>query len=77
MDYIQATLGRIFLVHFKHDDILHKELNTFIRKTKLKTAFFLLIGALKKGRLGQKIGHKYSIKINDYRYIAWPDPKRK
>lgn len=51
MQYTKGTIGRIFLLKFKDDDILIKELDRFARKEGLKAAALLFIGALKKGDL--------------------------
>lgn len=51
MEYTKGTIGRIFLLKFKDDDILIKELDKFARKEHLKAATLVFIGALKKGDL--------------------------
>ena len=51
MEYTQGYIGRIFLLRFKDDDILLKELSAFVKKEKLKTATLLFLGAFKKGYL--------------------------
>ncbi len=51
MQYTKGTIGRIFLLKFKDDDILIKELERLARKERLKAATLVFIGALKKGDL--------------------------
>lgn len=51
MQYTKGTIGRVFLLKFKDDDILIKELDKFARKEGLKAATMVFIGALKKGDL--------------------------
>jgi len=51
MQYTKGTIGRIFLLKFKDDDILIKEIERLARKERLKAAALVFIGALKKGDL--------------------------
>ena len=51
MKYTKGTIGRIFVLKFDDGDVLLKELNSFIKKEKLKSATIMFIGALKKGDL--------------------------
>lgn len=51
MQYSKGTIGRVFLLKFKDDDILLKEIDRLARKEKIKTASFIFLGALKKGDL--------------------------
>jgi len=51
MQYTKGTIGRVFLLKFKDDDILIKELEKLARKERLKAATLVFIGALKKGDL--------------------------
>jgi len=49
--YTKGSIGRIFLLKFKDDDIVLKELDRFARREKLKAATFIFLGALKKGHI--------------------------
>lgn len=51
MEYTKGTVGRIFVLKFKDDDVLLDEMSALARKEKIKSAVFLFIGALKKGHL--------------------------
>ena len=51
MEYTKGKIGRIFLLKFKDDDILLKELDKFARREKLKAATFIFLGALKEGHI--------------------------
>lgn len=51
MEYTKGTIGRVFLLKFKDDDILIDELGAFAKKEKIKAATLVFIGALKKGDL--------------------------
>lgn len=51
MQYATGTIGRVFLLKFKDDDILTEELDKFARKERIKAATLVFIGALKKGNL--------------------------
>jgi len=51
MEYTKGTIGRIFLVKFKDDDILIDNLCLLVKKEKIKAATLIFIGALKKGEL--------------------------
>ncbi len=51
MKYTKGSVGKIFVLKFEDKDILLEELNKFVRKEKLKSAFMLFIGALREGLL--------------------------
>ena len=51
MEYTKGTIGRVFLLKFKDDDILIDELSKFAKKEKIRAATLTFIGALKKGDL--------------------------
>jgi len=51
MRYTQGLIGRVFLLKFKDDDILIKELEALCVKERIKAAAMIFIGALKKGDL--------------------------
>lgn len=51
MEYTKGTIGRIFLLKFKDDDVLLDELAGLAKKEKIKSATCIFIGALKKGHL--------------------------
>jgi len=51
MQYTKGRLGRVFLLKFKDDDILLKELDKFARKERIKAATLVFLGALKEGEL--------------------------
>ena len=51
MEYTKGTVGRIFLLKFKDDDILLDEMARLAKKEKIKSAACVFIGALKKGHL--------------------------
>ena len=51
MEYTKGTIGRVFLLKFKDDDILIDELARFAKKERIKAATLVFIGALKKGDL--------------------------
>jgi uncharacterized protein len=49
MIYTGAKIGRTFVIKFENNDVFLDELNSFIKKEKIKTAFFLFLGGMKKG----------------------------
>jgi predicted DNA-binding protein with PD1-like motif len=49
MRYTKGTVGRVFVLKFEDDDILLKELDSFARKEKVRSAALVFLGALKKG----------------------------
>jgi len=51
MEYTQGTIGRVFLVKFKDDDVLIDNLSLLAKREKIKAATMIFIGALKKGDL--------------------------
>lgn len=51
MKYTKGRVGRIFLLKFEDDDIVIEELNKLAKNEKIKTAVFVFLGALKKGKL--------------------------
>lgn len=51
MEYTSGKMGRVFVLKFSDSDVLLKEIGKFAKKEKVKTAVFLLIGALKKGHV--------------------------
>lgn len=51
MEYTKGSIGRLFLLKFKDDDVLLEGLFSFAKKEKLKAAAIVFIGALKKGDL--------------------------
>ncbi|MFH0913424.1 MAG: DUF296 domain-containing protein [Candidatus Omnitrophota bacterium] len=51
MQYTTGTIGRVFLVKFKDDDILIDKLVGLARKEKIRAATLIFLGALKKGDL--------------------------
>jgi len=51
MEYTKGSIGRLFLLKFKDDDVLLEGLSSFAKKEKLKAAAMVFIGALKKGDL--------------------------
>ena len=51
MRYTKGSIGRIFVLKFDNGDIMLKELNSFVRKERLKAATIIFIGALRKGDL--------------------------
>src|SRR5208283_2182491 len=51
MKYTKGEIGKIFVLKFDNNDIFLDELKKFARKEKLKSAVFVFIGALRKGKL--------------------------
>lgn len=51
MQYTKGSIGRIFLLKFKDDDILLEEISRIAKKERLKAACMIFLGALKKGKL--------------------------
>jgi uncharacterized protein len=51
MKYTSGRIKQIHVLKFENNDDFIAELKNFIRKEKIKTAFFMFLGALKKGDL--------------------------
>lgn len=51
MKYTSGRIGRVHVLKFENNDDLIYELKVFLKKKKIKTAFFMFLGALKKGGL--------------------------
>lgn len=51
MKYSEGKTGRIFVIKFDHGDDLNTELEKFIMKEKIKTAFFIFLGGVKSGKM--------------------------
>ncbi len=51
MKYTKGSIGRVFVLKFDDGDVLLKELSSFVKKEKVKSATIIFLGALKKGDL--------------------------
>ncbi|OIO36456.1 MAG: hypothetical protein AUJ74_02475 [Candidatus Omnitrophica bacterium CG1_02_44_16] len=51
MKYTKGSIGRVFLLKFKDDDVLLDGLTALAKKEKIKSATCIFIGALKTGYL--------------------------
>ena len=64
MKYSQAKQGRIFVIRLEDGDIVHEEIEKFVRKQSVKAGFLIVLGgADKKSRLvvGPKSGRSKPI----------------
>lgn len=51
MKYTSAKIGRTFVIKFENNDDITAELEKLVKKEKIKTAFFMFLGGLRKGNL--------------------------
>ena len=51
MEYTTGKMGRVFLLKFSDKDIILNELTRLVRRERIKSAVFIFLGALRKGRL--------------------------
>lgn len=51
MEYTEGKIGRIFVLKFNNNDVLIDEIARFVKRTKLKTACMVFLGALRKGKI--------------------------
>ncbi|PKL90619.1 MAG: hypothetical protein CVV21_11805 [Candidatus Goldiibacteriota bacterium HGW-Goldbacteria-1] len=51
MKYAQAKQGRTYLVKFENNDDFIEEVKSFIKKEKIKCAFFVFLGAVVKAKM--------------------------
>ncbi|MFQ6071885.1 MAG: PPC domain-containing DNA-binding protein [Methanosarcinales archaeon] len=51
MDYIEGSIGRVFIARIDHNEDLIKELETLSLSKNIKAAFFILLGAIGKASL--------------------------
>ena len=71
MIYTSAKIGRTFVVKFENNDDLISELEKLIKKEKIRTGFFTLLGGLRKGDL--VCGPKKTIIPPDPRWVSFDD----
>jgi len=51
MDYIEGSIGRVFIARIDHNEDLIKELETLSLSKNIKAAFFILLGAIGEASL--------------------------
>ena len=51
MKYTASKIGRTFVLKFDHNDDLLEEFERFIKKERVKAGFFIMLGAMRDGRV--------------------------
>jgi uncharacterized protein len=71
MIYTGAKIGRTFVIKFENNDDFLEEMNRLVKKEKIKTAFFLFLGGMKKADI--VCGPKKAIIPPDPNWVSFKD----